>query len=413
MLRARSRLLQTISLGCVAFGLTGCELVVGSDPARIQPGDDGSGGVLDPFADVSSPDPTSSQGTGSGEGGAQQDGTSGSTQPTDDATSPGADGPSTTGSDGSLLLDGSLGSDGSLARPDGSMSGMDGGSQTGDATADSPSTGTGDTGTVCAATIPAGWSPAVFNTGLDPCPAGFAEHVVLGTPSVAAGACSCSCSVTQPGACGGQGSLTLTGAPGHGVDTCTSPWFTATVNGAQCIAVPAASQLAFEAYQATPVAATGQGGACSSAVQSNPGALSEPAQRFCDVPAPSADAVCAGTAPAGFSACIVAAGNVACPSSTPFVQAFAVEDGATVSCGACSACSVSTTCSNPTVAAFTNANCTAPATLTFNVDGSCTSIGNELTMLSIQYSATANAACTAGSSSASVQLTGAKTICCR
>lgn len=294
------------------------------------------------------------------------------------------------------------------------MSGRDRGTQMGggaDGATDSPSTAA-EAGSVCSGTVPQGWSLAVFNTGIDLCPLGFTEHIQSGTPSVAAGACSCSCSVTQPGACG-TGSLTLTGAPGHGIDTCTSAWFTASVNGSQCIGVPAGSQVPFEAFQATPSGSTAQGGTCSGLALSNPAALSEPAARFCDVPAPSADAVCAGSPPAGFSACIIAPGTVACPASTPFIHPYVVEDSATLSCGSCSACSVSTTCSNSTVSVFTNATCAAPAALTFSANGTCASIGNEVTMLSIQYSAAASATCTAGSSSATVQLTGAKTICCR
>src|SRR5581483_11405074 len=107
---------------------------------------------------------------------------------------------------------------------------------------------------------------------------------------------------------------------------------------------------------------SGAGGACTSTAHALAGAVTEPTQRYCSVPTASADAVCNGTPPSGFSACIVSAGAKACPTSTPFIHPFTVETGATLSCGTCSACSASTTCGSPTVAAFTNGTCTgAPA----------------------------------------------------
>lgn len=304
-----------------------------------------------------------------------------------------------------------LGPDAGAGHDAGTTPGTDAGGTAGGGDAGTDASSTGGP-SACVAALPAGWSLAAFNTGLDSCPTGFAEHVVLGPPAIGAGACSCSCSVTQPGACG-QGSLAMSTNPGHGNDACTTPWFTATVNGSQCIAVPAAAQDALGNFEATALAATGQGGTCGGAVQSNPASLSEPPERFCDVPAASADAVCNGTVPTGFSACIIATGQVACPSSTPFVHPFTVEDGATLACGSCSACSVSTSCSNPMVEAFTNATCAAPAALTFAVNGTCVTNPNEETVLSIEYTSTTSATCTPGTSSGTSQLTGPRTICCR
>ncbi|MBV9950285.1 MAG: hypothetical protein JOZ69_25825 [Myxococcales bacterium] len=296
-----------------------------------------------------------------------------------------------------------LGLDATIASSDGGMG----------TAADATTSGGGSDGSVgCGAVAPPGWSAVIFDPGLGPCPATFTEHVVLGAPSVAAGACSCACTVTAPGTCG-RGSLALTGAPGHGVDTCTSAWFTANVTGPECIAVPASAQNGFDSIQASPLSATGQGGTCSSQATSDPAALSEPPQRYCDVPPASAQAVCAGNPPAGFSACITSPGKVPCPSSTPFVNAFTVEDSADLTCGTCSACSVATSCSNPTVDAFTNATCAAPAAFSFVANGTCAGGAGEQAFLSIQVRVASNAVCTAGSSIPSVQLTGERTICCR
>ncbi len=355
------------------------------------------------------------------------DGDEGGSVTTDDAPSGVSDGPdassgsgggdatAATGDSGTSRADASV-----VSRAD-SGGGADGGGTPGpDASASldassAPDVATGadaSMGSTCAASLPAGWSLAVFNTATDSCPTGFGEHITFGTPSVAAGACSCTCSVTGAGSCG-DGSLAMLTNPGHGNDACSIAWFTATVNGSQCIPVPAAAQGALGNFQATALAASGGGGTCTSAAHANAGSLTEPTQRYCDVPAASADAVCNGSPPTGFSSCIVASGEVACPASTPFAHAFTVEDSAALSCGTCSACSVSTTCANPTLSVFANGTCAAPAAVSFAVNGACQANPVEQTVLSAQYSATATASCTAGSSTASVQLSGPHTICCR
>jgi hypothetical protein len=365
--------------------------------AHVQAGDSGGDVTLGPDAGAGH-DAGTTPGTDAGAPGADA-GNADAATPGADAGHPGTDAGTTPGQDAGAGHDA------------GTTPGTDAGGTAGGGDAGTDASSTGGP-SACVAALPAGWSLAAFNTGLDSCPTGFAEHVVLGPPAIGAGACSCSCSVTQPGACG-QGSLAMSTNPGHGNDACTTPWFTATVNGSQCIAVPAAAQDALGNFEATALAATGQGGTCGGAVQSNPASLSEPPERFCDVPAASADAVCNGTVPTGFSACIIATGQVACPSSTPFVHPFTVEDGATLACGSCSACSVSTSCSNPMVEAFTNATCAAPAALTFAVNGTCVTNPNEETVLSIEYTSTTSATCTPGTSSGTSQLTGPRTICCR
>ncbi len=275
-------------------------------------------------------------------------------------------------------------------------------------TPDASGTGPGST---CVADLPAGWTLTTFNTATSSCPTGFDEHIVSGTPSVGSGACSCSCSVTQPGECG-QGSLAIVTSPGHRDDMCDTAWFTATVNGSQCIPVPAGA-IDLGNFMASPLPATSTGGACTSTAQTNTSAVTAPTQRYCDVPAASSDAVCNGTPPAGFSACIMAAGEVACPASTPFTQKFTVEDSATVSCGTCSACAVATTCSNPMVATFLTADCSGAVSASFAVNGTCVTNNVEATVLSIEYTSTTQATCAAGASTAAAQLTGARTICCR
>src|SRR5262249_40264494 len=157
----------------------------------------------------------------------------------------------------------------------------------------------------------------------------------------------------------------------------------------------------------------GQGGACTNSTRSDPSQLTKPAtQHDCEVPVSNSDAVCNGTAPAGYSACIVSAGNLTCPS--PFTRAvYHVEDDITLNCPPCSGCAVSTTCSSGTVNLYSDANC-ATSVGSVPANGTCVSISSsEIAVGSISYAAASNTSCTAGSSTATATLIGSRTICCR
>ncbi len=334
----------------------------------------------------------------------------------DGARAEGSTGTGGSASSGGSSVAGGSASSSSGASSSGGSSGAGGSSSSG---AGSSSSGGGTSGSsggssTCASALPAGWSLALFNTATDPCPTGFAEHIVSGTPVIGAGACSCTCSVSQQADCS-SGMLTGLTNPGHHNDACVNTWPTAgpfAFSGGQCVPIQAADQGTLGNFQATPLPP--QGGACSSsAVQANTGQLTEPTQRFCDVPAASADAVCGGSPPAGFSACIVSSGQVSCPAGTPFVHPFTVEDAAALQCSSCTACTISATCSNASVSVFTDAACST-AVSTLAVDGTCVLNMNEVaTVTNIKYTATSNTTCAAGSSTASFQLTGARTICCQ
>jgi hypothetical protein len=145
--------------------------------------------------------------------------------------------------------------------------------------------------------------------------------------------------------------------------------------------------------------------------------LSAPGARYCDVPADSASAVCGGTVPSGFAACIVTNGETPCPLGTPFVQRHIVEDHATLQCSACSSpCAMTTTCANAVVTGFTDSACTTRLASAV-VDGTCSPITFytmvPATLVAVEYAATASSTCTAGSSSATAQLSNIRTLCCR
>jgi hypothetical protein len=265
----------------------------------------------------------------------------------------------------------------------------------------------GDAGPVCGGTVPVGWSLALYSPSSSPCPNGVAGHDLVGQATVGASACSCSCAVIQQRDCA-QGTITASFAPGSGNDACVTPWLAMAVNG--CTAVPPA---AFDHVQAAPLAPQGTG-TCAGTVQGDDTQVSRVAQLYCDVPTTSTDAVCAGTAPTGFLACIIASGNISCPSSTAFLTEFHVQDDVTLSCPPCSVCTVQTTCTNATVSIFAGGSCAPPAVGTFAANNTCVDTNpNEVTVSSMTYTATPNSMCVPGSSTGTTQPVRPRTICCQ
>jgi hypothetical protein len=160
------------------------------------------------------------------------------------------------------------------------------------------------------------------------------------------------------------------------------------------------------------------GGACASTTNTDKTQVTEPAVLYCDVPSSDAEMVCSGSPPAGFAACIAAAGAVACPAGTPFSTRYVTETGVDLSCTSCSACGLNPTCSN---GAFTFYSDTG--TCKNQIDslgaGGCNASGISggrrpwSGAPALKYSATASATCTSGTSSASTTLVSPTTVCCR
>ena len=282
-----------------------------------------------------------------------------------------------------------------------------------DAVANDASPALADGGRLCP-TVPSGWSLAVYDLAADPCPQKFASHDVVGQPTLGAGACSCVCNVTQEGSCT-QGTLSVMYGTG-GAGSCNTPTWTATFTGPSCTALGSpVSVSGSPSNVATPLAP--QGGTCSQMVHPDSSQLSTAKARYCDVPTDSADAVCNGTVPSGFAACLLQYGDVACPTGTPFTQKYIVEDHATLQCSACSgSCAVVTTCSNATVTGYSDSSCMTRIG-SVPVDGTCTPVmfyaSLPSTLVAVEYAATASSTCSAGSSVPTAQLTNPRTLCCR
>jgi hypothetical protein len=340
-------------------------------------------------------------------------GTSGAGGTPDDDASVGGD----PGTGGTNDTGGSSGSGGGAGSGTGGGNGGSSGGSSGaggilsdaapsDAPGDSPSIPID--ASACVRAIPAGWTLTAFNPAAASCPTGFTDHAIYsGTATIGSTACTCGCNVTP---C--QGTLTVLIAPGQGTDTCTVGYVSgAATDGSNCIA---AATPRVEAAQAT--FASTSGGQCTNTTMVNSAQLMKPtAQHYCDVPTASSDAVCNGTAPAGYSACIISSGSPACPA--PFTAAtYHVEDDITLNCSNCTGCAVTGSCSTGTANLFGGTNCAAPSLGAIPVNNNACVVvngGSEVAVGSVNYTPTPALQCTVGTSNASTATVGPRTICCR
>lgn len=373
-------------------GGAGCQIIAGIDRSEIE--SSGAGG--------SSGFDGSGLGIG-GSSGIDQD-AEGTPDSAGDDVSIGETGAGGTSTDGTGGAGGSSGSGGATPPGGGGSANVGGTVNAGGGPSDG-SVAAPDSGSNCGGTVPAGWSLAIYSATNADCPTGFPTHAILGTPTVGATACTCPCTIAQPGSCN-QGTLTATFAPGQGNDNCVTNWFSQAVNGS-CVTVAGVGS---DHVQANVLPA--QAGTCSATPVPNNAQLAAPAQRYCDVPSAQSTPICNGMPQADFAACVMFPGNTTCTGPL-FTRAFHVEDGVTLGCSTCTACSVATTCSNASIAGYTNTTC-GGTPITIPVTGGCVDANpNEATISSIIYSATPSSTCTSGTSIGSAQLTGPRTFCCR
>jgi hypothetical protein len=362
----------------IAFSVAGCGLEKAGLQAIATTGEDGGQTTLPP--------PTLDD-AGSGVGGGDGNGDSGSTAPTDAGVA----------RDAGAVLDTGVAPESDSAPPDEP-----------DARVPPPPPNDAAPTDPCVDAVPSGWSVVAYEQAQDACPAslGNAHDEYTGATS-AAGACTCECQVTTPPTCTMGTVATAYGTTGT---TCPTPGESFTVNGSTCTALPAAGGLVLN-FQASPVPLSG--GACSGTAQSNTGDVTKDGVRYCDVPAASAEAVCEGTAPAGFAACIVSAGDVPCPNGSPFTTKTSVADDEVLACSACTTCAVGGTCTNPLVTFYSDAMC-ATQVAQLVADNVCAA-SNAATkpVVSVEYTAQTNATCLASGSTASFTPQGPRTLCCR
>jgi hypothetical protein len=272
--------------------------------------------------------------------------------------------------------------------------------------------------------VPAGWTLVAFSTGQSAaCPVGFQSPADLVEGPDAAGACSCgTCTVTQQASCAsGTVSVyydTASSRPG----TCALPGSVTPLGNSPAGACATdVYKGSYNTYDIEYVPPPATGGACTSAGTQSGSVTYAAHDRAC-APVSAASAGCVGDActpslGGGYLACIMQAGQAACPAGPLGVQ-HTVGSGTSLTCSDCG-CSATAQCTG-TVTLYSDTGCTKNA-LAVPADSTCYSIktlngGSNYNSAVAAYTYTAITPTTqcspTGTSSATTTLTGVSTICC-
>lgn len=396
---------QGVILGCWMRSLALLGLL-GAVGCGLDLGGSSQGGEATPGGEAMAEDASSLQEAAARvDGGADATATdaSGADAAANDATSGAIDSGGFGGPDGAADLFAPA-SDGAVDGPAGDGPSADGPAGV---TPDAPST------SACLNAIPNGWSLVLYDLGTDACPSNFTAHDVLGATTIDPAACSCGCSVAQDGNCA-QGTLTVHPSGGGNSACDLDAGWSKDLDGSGC--TPLGVTLFVSGPHSdlsTPLVA--RGGNCADTIQADPTKLGASGARYCDVPSASADSVCNGSVSSGFAACIMAGGESACPSGSPFVHSYVVEDSASLQCSSCAGCTVMTTCSNAVLTGFSDTAC-SNLVGSVGIDGGCNPANLNVSpapLVAVEYTASAASLCTPGTSTPSAQLVNPRTVCCR
>jgi hypothetical protein len=296
--------------------------------------------------------------------------------------------------------DASIVTDGSTDAHDGAT--LDQGAN--DAVADSVTPSCESAPDACTGVLPADWELVLFAPDRDTaCPAGFVQRDIVADPVVGADACDCSCAVDSASSCT-MGQLST----GYGTTTsCTSSGLPLDVTGSDCIDF--GRSVNFSSYfSATLMPADVT---CNVETLIDSAKVTSTEMRACDVPSACRDAVCDGDVAAGLSVCVMSDGDVTCPSG--WDTRTVVGDSADLSCSSCT-CEATAGCTGGRVSFFSDNACAQPL-IEFDVNDTCQPTNSPGSTMSFSYAATlTDAQCTAdGPKTASVTLTGTRTVCCK
>ncbi len=260
----------------------------------------------------------------------------------------------------------------------------------------------GDGGNPAPCTITNGWTLVLGVAGGGGCPGGYPEaYMGVSNPQAGAGACTCSCNITQQPSCT-TGNVTWT--YGNQSPICLSPSPVTSTGTCQQLGANLAN-----AQYVQPLAASG--GVCTGQAVGDTTKVQTTQVRTCSVPTPDQNAVCAGVAPGGSAACIVAPGDVPCPVG-PFQIRSVIADTETLVCSACDTCGVTASCMNPELDIYSDMMCNMLMTA-IPANSTCINVQGGM-MRAFWYKAQVGTpACNATGTSASFQATNAQTLCCQ
>ncbi|HLK38135.1 MAG TPA: hypothetical protein VKU41_15340 [Polyangiaceae bacterium] len=287
-----------------------------------------------------------------------------------------------------------------------------------------PDAGPPDTGPCngpCLVT-PNGWTPVAFlpmpSSTTAACPAGFGPATAfVESPSAGAGACTCGgCNVIQPPSCDAPIDVHYDNSSSSGAGTCsvmasagTTPLHV-TDGGCGTDLFPG-SYAGFDLKYTLPAAT---GGTCTADGKPTGSGVTYGAHSLGCLPEGNACDAGACPIPAPFKACIMTAGEAACPAG-PMTDRHLVGTGAAVSCSTCTTCTLSAGCTG-TVSLYPDGACKQKMPYAVVADGHCDPIYQQNQTYKSYTFAPApptNVTCQAsGSTAQGVSLASEATVCC-
>jgi hypothetical protein len=253
--------------------------------------------------------------------------------------------------------------------------------------------------------IPKGWSLVVAptNDGTG-CPAGSTETTLVAGVSEKPGACDCSCTITKDPTCD-KGQVTFFYSDDT---TCGGTGVKPVFPGCKSVGT-----FAVTAYQKAFVLAPADG-TCTTSVKENKALVDLTTRRVCTTPA-CADDVCQNGLP-DFDVCVVKSGDEACPAGWDADRQVVGSDF-DLNCSACTACDVNgaSTCGPASVGLYSDSACNTKVA-SFVVDGTCKAVtnGGQTVSYAKYLPGTLTKGCTTtGAKTASPQLKGKSTVCCK
>jgi predicted small secreted protein len=256
----------------------------------------------------------------------------------------------------------------------------------------------------CGVAPAAGFTPIAFTPDRSAgCPdALFATNDLVAEPSAGPSACACgtTCTLTSAPSCM-NGTFTSKFDDNVGAPCATTSAVSHTGNGGDCTAFTGNL-----AQNGMALAIAPSAGTCTIAGAPDQAAVTSKSVRAC-TPRGSTCA-CDPSLPTAFRTCLIARGDVACPSQAPTKHL--AGSSVDLACGACP-CKATATCSNSAITFYSDSSCqnqivTVP-------DDACVSEGGGTYRSYRWHSTTSLPSCVAGSAPApALSLVDLSTICC-
>lgn len=271
--------------------------------------------------------------------------------------------------------------------------------------------------------VPVGFTFLAYGPNGADCPTGFGTPVdVIENEQVDPSACSCGCTITNGGSCGGNGTIDYAIGDKEAGMTCGQEIGTYFVgNNNNCKGDGYLGPFSNGNYrQYTPPQQNAQNLDCAGKVTTDPTKVGGTTHRACTatiIPQCN-DQLCPSDPGHGFLACIAAPGQVDCPKEWPVSHP--VGTGVTFTCDEsnCGCGGVTGQCSGGSLAYYSSFDCSGQAGFTVKVDGNCedTPGANSQSFHSHKFTPNvpSNVQCTASGTTSvqNISIAQQTTVCC-